>query len=420
MILYFDNYITDEPLFKGLYSQLDEVRNSCKAYRMPDKLSIAMYTLASYAVLDWSEVIIKYDLQDKSKTEKFESFVRSVFPKAKIIRGRSDTQEKFKESLKLIRDAGDEWIFYAGNVDHPFVASETKTLAACLAQARKMKKQHKMVSIHYSHFGEMRSMATPNTYISNSNAKVLEEDSDCTTVVFPEGKSPDFFDSAQIVNIGMMEHWFASKPLEGKRIIRAESVSDIVDVPEHAMVIPKKEICAHFDGYSHVKNFVPVHPDEIMPPLFIPDGFFEGKMRIAFGYSDYREDWVNINPMKEKYSFKDKVNGTDLKLIPESLPLFWKGRIAKLDINPDADMGAMRAAYTRDLALRANPWPCKSGLDRARRRFMAYPSIIAAFAENPARLEAYRKRGNRFQVMYRNALYSTIMICQKAGLIKKR
>lgn len=420
MILYFDNYITDEPLFSGLYSNLNDLRNSCSAYKMPDKLSIAMYTLASYAVLDWSDVIIKYDLQDKSKTEKFESFVRSIFPKAKIIQGRSDTQEKFKESLKMIREANDEWIFYAGNVDHPFVASETKTLAACLSQAKKLRGQFKMVSIHYSHFGELQSMARPNTYTHNKNAKVVEEDENCISVLFDEGKSPVFFESAQVVHRDMMEHWFASKPLAGKRVIRAESVSDAVDCPQHALVIPKNEVCAHFDGYSHIKSFVPAHPDDIMPPLFIPGGFFEGKMRLAFGYPDYREGWVNINPAKERYSFRDKANGTDIKLIPECLPLFWKGRIAQLDINPQADMDAMRKAYKRDIMLRANPWPCSSAFDRTRRRIMAYPGIIASFAENPERLDKYKNSGNIFQIMSRNALYAVIIASYKVGVIKKK
>ncbi len=94
MILYFDNYITNEPFAKGIYASLDAVRSGCNAYKMPDKLSIAMYTLASYAELGFTNALIKYTLQDESKYDYFEQYVKSIFPKAIIIRGRSDSAEK--------------------------------------------------------------------------------------------------------------------------------------------------------------------------------------------------------------------------------------------------------------------------------------------------------------------------------------
>ncbi|MFH0876803.1 MAG: hypothetical protein V1863_01085, partial [Candidatus Omnitrophota bacterium] len=112
---------------------LQKIRtSSAKIYKMSDKLDITMYSLASYAVFDWSHVIIKYELADKTKTELFENFIKTLFPKAIVIRGRSDNQQKFKESVALIKKLGDEWVFYAGNNDHPFIASETGTLQRCL------------------------------------------------------------------------------------------------------------------------------------------------------------------------------------------------------------------------------------------------------------------------------------------------
>ena len=422
MILYFDNYITDEPLLKGLYQRLDDVRNSCSAYRMPRKIDIALYTLASYAVLNWSAVIIKYELQDKSQAERFESEVRRLFPKEKLtlISGRSDTQEKFRESLKMIREMGDEWIFFAGNVDHPFVAPETKTLEACVKQAKKLKETHRFVSVGYSHFGESRSMANPKSYRYSRSAKLLGEDGNCISLLFPEGKSPVFFDSIQIVHRNMMEHWFESKDLAGKRVIRAESVSGLVGVPEHVLVIPKREACAHFDGYSHIKFHVPTDPNDVLPPLFIPHGFFEGKIRIAFGYDEYREGWVNINPTKRQYSFRSTADGTDLKLIPEDLPLFWKGRIEKLDINPDADMEAMKAAYGCDLELRANPWPCSGKLDRTRIRLVLYGRALSYYKDNPEALAAVKEYGYSFNVLRKKALYAAIMAGYKIGVFRKK
>jgi 3-deoxy-D-manno-octulosonate 8-phosphate phosphatase KdsC-like HAD superfamily phosphatase len=64
LILYFDNYITNVPMTAGINTGLGSVRAGCAAYRMPDKLSIAKYTLASYAELDFGNVLIKYELEE--------------------------------------------------------------------------------------------------------------------------------------------------------------------------------------------------------------------------------------------------------------------------------------------------------------------------------------------------------------------
>ena len=45
MILYFDNYITDAPLFLGGHAGIGLLRNSCKNYSMPSKLDITLYLL---------------------------------------------------------------------------------------------------------------------------------------------------------------------------------------------------------------------------------------------------------------------------------------------------------------------------------------------------------------------------------------
>ena len=56
-------------------------------------------------------------------------------------------------------------------------------------------------------------------------------------------------------------------------------------------------------------------------------------MRIRYGYDDYKEGWVNINPTAEKYSAVDKTTGADCKITLEDIPLFWTSRIKEMDIN---------------------------------------------------------------------------------------
>ncbi|MDP3986694.1 MAG: hypothetical protein Q8P81_00540, partial [Nanoarchaeota archaeon] len=85
MILYFDNYITDAPLYSGGHQGVNELRKSCKNYNMPSKLDITLYSLSSYSVINWSHVVIKYELENLNQKKRFETFVKKLFPKAIII-----------------------------------------------------------------------------------------------------------------------------------------------------------------------------------------------------------------------------------------------------------------------------------------------------------------------------------------------
>ena len=73
MILYFDTFITEEPLFvrPKLAAYENELRNENCAYRQQKKLDIVKYTLTTYAAMDWSDVLIKYELSDPSLNAQF-------------------------------------------------------------------------------------------------------------------------------------------------------------------------------------------------------------------------------------------------------------------------------------------------------------------------------------------------------------
>lgn len=99
MILYWDNYITDIPLFPSLVQPNQEIRHSCSQYRMPKKIDIAKYTLASYAEIPWTNVIVKFDAEKREDIDTFSQYVREIFPNAEIIQPRSTNQKMFKEKL---------------------------------------------------------------------------------------------------------------------------------------------------------------------------------------------------------------------------------------------------------------------------------------------------------------------------------
>ena len=61
--------------------------------------------------------------------------------------------------MKLINSFDDEWVFYAGNNDHPIMSPDKDILLKCLEKAKELKEKHKYVSVIYSHFTETINMA---------------------------------------------------------------------------------------------------------------------------------------------------------------------------------------------------------------------------------------------------------------------
>jgi hypothetical protein len=191
MILYFDNLITNIPLWPGLYTGLDGIRDSCKAYSTRDRYDITLYELESYAKIKWDEVVIVYEFGKDivEKKSEFEKFVKNLWPKAHIFYGRSDNQEKFQEKLKFINKLKGDLIFYAGNTDHPFIAPDKKTLNLCIEKAKQLSKKWKYVSIAYSHFLESYRLGNKNSpyrkYIAMP-PKILEDCNNYFVVLFRE------------------------------------------------------------------------------------------------------------------------------------------------------------------------------------------------------------------------------------------
>ncbi|MCD4771253.1 hypothetical protein K8R30_02425 [archaeon] len=346
MILYFDNLITNIPAHPGVYLDIDKIRDSCKAYSTKDRYNVTLYTLLSYAELDWDEVVIVYefggDMVERKK--EFEKFVRDLWPKAHIFYGRSDNQKKFQKRLKFVNDLEGDLVFYAGNNDHPFIAPDKETINSCIRKIKKMNEKWDYVSILYSHFLEgyrMGNKKSPYRKYVSSCPKILEESKNYFTVLFPEV----WGHSIQIFNKKLINHIVFSEKFGGEIFRRIESIwrheRMLNKRVDQLTIIPKNPVCGHFDGYSHLKHGEYPISEEIFPPFFIPRGFFENKIKIRYGYENYKEGWVNINPMKAKHAFHDK-NGTDMKISLEDIPLFWKKRISKIDINPKLNKSHLR------------------------------------------------------------------------------
>ena len=426
MILYFDNYMTDTPLFKYIYDDLVDLRKRSKIYSMPSKLDVTKYTLASYAIYPWSGVLIKYEFEIKSQGEEFEAFARKLFPKAVIIGERSDSQKKYQDAYRMLEKMGGEWVFYAGNNDHPFVLADTEIIGKCLAKADELLLANEFVCIWYSHIHEGAGMLS-NKYFKlclpevSKDKEIIDEDED---VLVCRNTGGGDFNSILIANMGLFKHWFFSKDMGNERIRRVDDLRGKMTTPGQVMICPKRHICDHFDGYSTISSKMGVDMNSVVPPLFIPPGFFENGIKIAFGYPEYREGWVNINPLKKKYSFESK-DGTDMRIGIRDLPLFWKGRISKIDINPKIDYEKAEALGHRNMVKMCYPWP-DSALAYYFAKYVGAPAFrmkkvvmrTRDYFKDPDYLRDTKDEGSGPVRLYKNAVFAIVKIVKPKGNAK--
>jgi hypothetical protein len=356
VILYFDSYITDIPLNGKTQLNNDRVRESCKNYEMPSKIDIAKYTLASYAQYNWEYVLIKYEVDDQKDYKILDKFILKLFPTASIFHKRSDSFSSFQESLKIINTCKSNWIFYTGNNDQPWIGKGSSYINELIDFASKYEKDYKYISIKTTHFSEnLFNNNSPQKLRFGRDAVNLEENSKASIFLTKQGDNT----SHQIVNKNLLNYWFSSKLFADKRIIRSEDIRYLYLTSNQIVVYPMEEICAHFDAYPHTLGTNIEISDYQAPPLIIPPGFFTKTIKIRYGYSDYIEGWLNVNPINSNYIFEDR-EGVDLKTDLGKLPSFWSDRIINLDINKNINQLELDQALKKNKEIFQDPWKFKN------------------------------------------------------------
>lgn len=359
MILYVDVLVTDLALFpnKKLNAIESEVREKSIIYKAQNKFDITKYSLVSYSKYTWSQVIIKYELDDIYSNEEFESFCLSIFENPTIINGRSDNQSKFQESYQLFKENNDEFIFWVANNDHPLMMADYANLDKIVDIAKEITYDLSTtdISISYSHYFESDYVYRKNSPVEflRKDCEVIYESSIYYLVSFPSG----YFFGCQIYHKNLFYKLFFTKSFGNDKIIRPESLSGRIDMLQY-VVFPKFEICRHYDGYMHTQLQTPPYilKAKDIPPLFIPNGFFEKQAYIKYGFYEYDESAVNINPLTESYSFENSKKKTDLKISIYQIPYFWKEYLSNIIINEKESMEKMKLAAKKEEYRILNLW----------------------------------------------------------------
>jgi hypothetical protein len=369
--LFFDIFIEDAPLgvyVRGDFSRFERehlIRTAAPAYQYRTKLDITRYALASYQNIPWASQTIRIVCEQPEFQDVYKE-AKVLFPNANIQNTRSDTAKKYYDALCGLDLPEDAWIFFCPNNDHPWINNH-KYLPNVIndAQDAVTKLNPELISIVYSHFTESQNFLTPSHHEWGAYGEVYPKLLYETAHSYVVEMNKLLIDGIQILRLGDLKWIFGSSKKEGRVIRQEDTEFYLSEAKKQIVVIPKYEFCRHYDGYMHVA--------EKVPPLFIPHGFFESNIKIRYGYDLPKEGYIHINPLAEKFSYQSS-DGTDLKIVLEDIPQFWKNRISELDINPDfpIDLDRSNLPYYLDLV---NPWRNSSlarNLFRSYRRYLRY------------------------------------------------
>lgn len=369
--LFFDVFIEDAPLgiyFRGHRKRFDEdfkIRTAANAYQFQTKLDITRYSLASYQAVPWASETIRI-VCEKPEFEGIYQEAKALFPNANIQNTRSDTARKYYDALCQLKLGDDAWIFFSPNNDHPWI-NNLEHLPAVIKDADEAARRlnPEMISISFSHFTESQNCLSPAQHEWGAYGDVYPRLLYETEHSYIIELNKLLIDSVHIARLGDLKWIFGSSKKEGRVIRQEDTEFYLSEAKKQIVVIPKYEFCRHYDGYMHVA--------EKVPPLFIPNGFFESNIKIQYGYALPKEGYIHINPLAEKFSYQSS-DGADSKIVLEDIPQFWKTRISELDINPDfpIDLDRSGLPYYLDLV---NPWRNSSitrNLIRSYRRYLRY------------------------------------------------
>jgi len=351
MILLFNVYITNTSATGGVWESQGAGydRGNLSSY---SKLEILKYSLASYAVAyPWSKAIINIQLDTNYNNEptktSLRNFVENEFKETKLHFSFTRNIHQ-KDWIKTYELLDDDLILFQGNHDHVFIDNSQEYFK----QLVKLKDEYKEnITIPTSHFpehvrtyqsgyidfhrGENFPNNPPEHYeVKEDHICVVKENYESLSVISKEIYH-NWFVKGNWDQISYPPGTFASGKLElgrteGAGVVGIGQIKEILKIPnlKQINVIPYKELFRHFDAYAHQNIF-----NNSCPVLDIPPGFFEGKIKIRYGYDDRKEGWVNINPKNPNY-YAHNITGTDYKFTLNDLPLVWKNKISKIDCNP--------------------------------------------------------------------------------------
>jgi hypothetical protein len=333
MIVFYNVKITD---VKMTWPYAGTVYDRAPWFPVSNRFDIFKYCLASRAVM--TPLVDKYifyiDLAEFSPRQaEMQEYMESIFPtdKLEIHWHRIERTRDWRKLCEQFTNDND-LIWYEGNDDHIFIDYNLDMIAA--SQSTLKADPDPNAVMYYSHWPEQMRMSL----LHNG-----ELTADGNFIKF----TWDTVDSLLLMKVSRFKRYWFETDCGEDNMYRTDPLGWQYGYKISGTVYsPTRELVRHYDGYSHVSKLL----GAIAPPLYVPPDFFDRDMRVRIGYSERQAGWTNLYSAAERLYSIDP-NGVEARWTQEDIPLFWKGHISKIDVNPTQDVELLK--HARDAAFLA-------------------------------------------------------------------
>lgn len=331
MILLYNVYLDDKIRLPGWFyrGNYGDFNNSINVFK---------YALSSVVnIYPWTKVIINVELNPTltHREEELNIYIKELFKNYNLTLNnkRCERQSDWK---KLYEELDDDLIYFCCNHDHIFIDKNNDNFISDINTFREQFSETE-ASFYFSHWQEILNLFTKEKINSLDPENISENSyiiSDRLLITIDNN-----IDSIQIITKKLYYTWWFTGEFENMFLPRTDYANfngcEFPNKPIKFQCIPYREYFRHFDGYSHIANFS-YKPliSSIVPPLYIPFGFFDNDIKLKIGYDELKENYININLSKENSTVVDS-KGTDLKCYVDEIPYFWKDKISYVDFNKE-------------------------------------------------------------------------------------
>jgi hypothetical protein len=297
----------------------------------PERFDVFKYCLSSHAVLAplVSKFIFCVTLAPElaHRQAELDSYMRKIFPgdKLEVIWQRCDIGSDWKNICDTYLNDPDELVWLACNDDHIFVDSNLDMVSSAIKHLELDPDPNAVM--YYSHWPEQMRMAN---YFNGE----LTEDGNFIKYQW------ETFDGIMMLKADRLKRYWL-RDYGNALMFKVDYLGAYHGYKCPGTVYsPTKELVRHYEGYSHVNDGMPQTLENIVPPLYIPAGFFgHTGIEIRIGYAERDDNRVNFNPAAE-WLYNSKPTGTDYRWVEEDIPLFWKDKVINVRTAPGYDQTA--------------------------------------------------------------------------------
>ena len=283
----------------------------------PERYDVFRYCLASTSVLNplVKKFIFCITLAPElaHKQAELEEYMTGLFPENKLVIHwqRCDFGRDWKKVCDEHLTDPNELVWLACNDDHIFIDSNLGMVASAIEHLKADPDPNAIM--YYSHWPEQMRM-------SYKLGGQLTTDGNFIKYQWEN------FDGIMILKAGRLNKYW-ERDYGDAQMFKVDYLGAYHNyICPGTVYAPTKEMVRHYEGYSHVNDQMEQTLANIVPPLFIPPGFFDEQINIRIGYYERDDDCVNFNPSAEKL-YNVVQSGTDYRWTEKDIPLCWQDKV---------------------------------------------------------------------------------------------